>query len=784
GAIVMVEYADRKIDEGLPPREAYIRAAKLMFWPIVSSTATTLVAFLPMLLWPGVPGEFMSYLPIMVIIVLTAALATAMIFLPVTGALVGESAAWLGRRAGYVYLALLAVAAGLAAFAGLTALGLTALATPLGLIAALATAIGFSRRFAALNEHLHEKAELRAAEKAVEAAKLSSAGHFDPDAIRGLTGVYVRTLKPLVSTMLGNIVAIGIVLGLCAGSVYLFTLNNHGVEFFVEEEPDVAVVLISARGNLSAEETRDLVVEVEGRILDVEGIASMLVTSTPLGASGGGGGGGPGEVQDKPADLVGQIQLELANFCCRRRAEEIFDEIRARTADLAGIRVEIRKIEGGPPTGKDIRLEVRGADYDTILRIARQVRAHVDTVDGLVDIEDDTPLPGIEWQVVIDREEAGRFGAAIASVGPMMQLVTNGVLIDRYRPSDSDDEVEIRVRLPEAERSLERLDTLRLTTPEGQVPISNFIERRAEPLVSAITRKDGQYVMTVKANVAEGLLANDMVGELQTWLDAQEWPEGVFFRFRGADEEQQESGAFLAKAMVGSLFMMFIILVTQYNSFYQTAITLLTVILSVFGVLLGMALTGQTFSIIMSGTGVVALAGIVVNNAIVLIDTYNRFREEGLDVIEGVLKTAAQRIRPIMLTTITTIAGLVPMATQINFDFFNRVINVGSITSTWWVQLSTAVISGLAFSTILTLVVVPVLLSVPTVWGPRVSMANGVLKTRIPLYRALADRFREPHRPQEPAGIEPVTAADEAKDTVTPFRAPRPFGDGYQQAAE
>jgi len=289
------------------------------------------------------------------------------------------------------------------------------------------------------------------------------------------------------------------------------------------------------------------------------------------------------------------------------------------------------------------------------------------------------------------------------------------VMIGKYRPNDADDEVEIRVRLPQSERSLDRFDALKLRTENGQVPIANFVTREARPKVSSITRKDGLYAMSVKAGVdqSDGTTVDQKVGELQALIDQQSWPDGIFFRFRGADEEQKESGEFLMRAMLGSLFLMFIILVTQFNSFYQTVITLLTVILAAAGALIGMVVTGQKFSIIMTGTGIIALAGIVVNNAIVLIDTYNRMRADGAEVRDAVLKTAAQRLRPILLTTITTIAGLIPMATQVNFNFFERTISVGGITSVWWVQLSTAVIFGLAFSTILTLILVPVLLTLP-----------------------------------------------------------------------
>ncbi len=650
GAIVVVEYADRKIAEGLPRKEAYIRAAKLMFWPIASSTATTLAAFLPMLLWPGTAGEFMSYLPIMVIVVLTAALVTAMVFLPVAGGLLGRR----GPR---------------------------------------------------------NDAEREAARR------LGAGGGTEPEALGGLTGVYVRVLKRLAGTPLGNVATVVLVIAIGAGVFVAFGQNNAGVEFFVDEEPEMAVVMVSARGNMSSDEALALVKEVEDEILGVSGVAHVVTTAYPSGTAST--GSSLGGVQDKPADAIGEIQVELVDYCCRRGADVIFAEVRERTAPLAGIRTEVREVQGGPPTGKDLQLEMRSADYETLKEVVADVRAYLDTVPGLRDVEDDRPLPGIEWQLSIDREEAGRFGASIDEVGALVQLVTNGIRIADFRPDDADEEVEIRVRLPEDERTLDQFADLRLQTQYGSVPIINFVDITPEPRVSTITRTDGLYAMSARADVieADGYSINAMIPELKAWVEGQDWPAGVTFRFRGANEEQEESGAFLANAMLGSLFLMFIILLTQFNSFYQTVLTLFTVILSVVGVLIGMMVTGQKFSIIMTGTGIIALAGIVVNNAIVLIDTYNRIRADEPDPLRASLKAAGQRLRPILLTTVTTIAGLVPMATQVNLDFFTRTIEVGSITSVWWVPLSTAVISGLAFATILTLVLVPVMLAAPSVWA-------------------------------------------------------------------
>ncbi len=664
GAIVMIEYADRKISEGLPPREAYDRAAKLMLWPIVSSTATTLAAFLPLLLWPGVPGEFMSYLPIMVIIVLTASLLTALIFVPVTGSVLAQAG---GALTGLVR--------------------------------------GKRER--------HQPTET--------AKMLSAQTEIDPQQLPGFMGIYVRFLDRLSRNLTGNLLVIGGVIAVTIGTFSHYAENNNGVEFFVEEEPDLATVFVEARGNLSGREIRELAIEVEQEVLQVAGIDNVVLTATAPGGGRGQGGGmdlaGP---QDNPADMIATMQIELADYSVRRPAVAIFDEIRQRTSNIGGVQVEIRKVEGGPPSGKDVRLQLTSNNYDLLKQQVGRVREFFDTQQDLRDIEDGRPLPGIEWQIDVDREEAGRYNAGIAAIGSMVQLVTNGVLIGKYRPDDAEDELDIVVRLPENERSLDMLSELKLRTPNGQVPIANFIDIKPQPKVTSITRRDGVYAMDIKANLVSdamfdgrAMTQDDKVGQIQTWLDNQEWPENVNFRFRGADEEQKESGAFLTKAAAGALFLMFIILVTQYNSFYQTFLTLGTVILAIVGVLIGMLVTGQKFSIIMTGTGVVALAGIVVNNAIVLIDTYNRLRSEGVDVHDAVLKTSAQRLRPILLTTITTILGLIPMALTINLNYIDRVIAYGSITSIWWVQLSTAVISGLAFSTLLTLVLTPVMLSLP-----------------------------------------------------------------------
>ena len=723
GAIVVSEYADRKMAEGMPPNQAYPRAAKLMFWPVVSSTATTLAAFLPLLLWPGVPGEFMSYLPIMVIIVLSASLLTALVFLPTMGVMVANTGNFLKRHNRILKTAFVALALGIIGTAVTGQLQMAAgVQPPVSVINLIGAAVfaGLGGLLAwRITGRLAKSEDSKPVEENTTAKMLSSKEQLDVRKVPGVIGGYLRILNVASGSLIGNLAVIALVVGIAFTTFTLFGQLSKGVEFFVDEEPDVALVFVSARGNLSGADIRDISIGVEKEVLKVKGVDNLVMTATAPGGGGGGGGVDVSLPQDMPPDMVAIGTIELEDYSARRKAVEIFAEIRERTANIPGIKVELRKLEGGPPTGKDIRLEVKSTDYDTMLEAVTSIRNKFDSLDNLQDIEDGRPLPGIDWKLTVNREEAGRYNASIPAVGAMIQLITNGTLIGDSNPNDSDDQIDIRVRLPESQRSLDKLGELRLRTPNGQVPISNFITMTPEQKVSSITRRDGFYAMDVKANLlasakADGLTPDEKVSEIQNWLDSQDWPENVFLKFRGADEEQKESGEFLMKAAAGALFLMFIILVTQFNSFYQTVLTLMTVILAIVGVLIGMMITGQKFSIIMTGTGVVALAGIVVNNAIVLIDTYNRLRSEGADIHDAVLKTSAQRLRPIMLTTVTTIMGLVPMALTVNLDFISQTITIGSITAIWWVQLSTAIISGLAFSTILTLVLIPVMLSMPS----------------------------------------------------------------------
>ena len=487
------------------------------------------------------------------------------------------------------------------------------------------------------------------------------------------------------------------------GVYYFF---NAGTEFFVDTDPDFANVLVSARGNLSANEKRDLVMSVERVVSTVDGIkwvyASSGGTSQTLNSQGG-----------VPVDNIGKISVELKDYKERRSGKRIFEEIRQKTANLPGVHVEVRMPDNGPPTGKDVMIDVASDDYEALGRTTGMIRRHLDALPELRDVEDTRPLPGIEWDIDIDRELANRFSANAQTIGTAVQLVTDGILVGEYRPDDSTQQVDIRVRYPAPSRGIHALDDVRVATPGGMVPISNFVKLRPAQQVNSIERVDGHRVYHVRANLKPGTLPSAEVAKLKSWLATQTIPNGVRVAFKGADEEQNESGIFLMIAGFMALFLIALVLVAMFNNFYHASIILIAVVLAMVGALMGMLVMGQPFSYIMSGTGMLALAGIVVNHNIVLIDTFRRLREGGMDPIEAVVRSSAQRLRPVFLTTVTAIGGLLPMMIAVEINFWTREVTIGGPNGLIWVPMSIAIVFGLAFSKMITLGLVPALLALP-----------------------------------------------------------------------
>ena len=662
GAIVIVEYADRRMAEGAPRKTAYLEASKRMFWPVITSTATTLAAFVPFLFWQSTPGEFMKFLPITLIFVLLASLVVALVFLPVIGSLLGMPE-WMKRK-------------------------------------------------------------LRVKGKTEGPTKQYEVDEVDPTTLHGPVATYSRFLRALVNRpLLVGAAAIGIA-AVCIGA---FNAAAPETEFFIRADDEQINALVLARGNLSADQHIEIVKEVAARLDGHPAIEHIYIQTGPQLSRG----------REMPSETIGQVGIDLLPYSQRQHSLVVLEELRDLVQDVPGVIVEVRQRETGPPVGKDAQLEISSPDFDAMVVAAKKARQFTETttmiVDGqevpaYMDREDTLPLPGIEWSMEIDRALAGRYGLSVQQAGAMLQFVTNGLLIDKYRPADSDDEVDIRARYPEQYRNIFSLDGVRMQTPQGSVPLSNFVTRVAKPQVDRIVRRDGKRVIDVKANGNTRIAGHEVsqdraIAHMKEWLESGALGNDVTWIMRGADEDTAAAASFFQNAMLAALFMIAMILLLEFNSFYHAVLTLSAVIMSVFGVLLSIALTGQYISIIMTGTGIVALAGIVVNNNIVLIDTYQYLRRKGLAVEDAVVRTAAQRIRPVLLTTGTTILGLLPMVFEINVNFRTGVITHGSTTSDWWVLLSSAVVYGLAFSTILTLILTPVMLAAPSVLRARAPSA-------------------------------------------------------------
>ncbi|MEM7733043.1 MAG: efflux RND transporter permease subunit [Pseudomonadota bacterium] len=799
GAIVVVEYADKKIAEGEGAMRAYVSAAKRMFWPVVSSTATTLCAFLPMLFWPGVPGQFMKMLPFTLIFVLSASLLVALVYLPVMGGVTGRLERWLGDR-------ITGLASGYWVWhLGAFVLGALALAVGGALVPALLGAV--SGRFGAMDgvDILGSVIPTLITVFAmilvtIALAALALAGTIT--ALVALMAVFKRVgllfggLKKRMlperpakvqtghqRTLFGRFIhfiaanPIAPVLSICAVFVFVGTVamyfanNNRGVEFFVDSEPENALAYVLGRGNLSIEQKDDLVRQVEDVVRAHPNVQSVFAFAGEGGLNNNTGG------LDPPIDTIGQVQFELINWEDRPQQLETWftiplidyevqrsvtatqaegrrtiDELTAAAALIPGVRVEVVAVDQGPAAAKPVHLRLTSNDPDALYAFTEETRAKFDETPGMIKIQDTLPLPVIDWEVDVDVAAAGRFGADTNTVGAMVQLVTRGILLSFMRVPTSEEEIEIRVRLPEKDRLLSTLDTLKVRTDMGLVPLSNFVTVMPVRGRDQIDRVNQMRYFDIKAAVASGLTRtvvaddgtqaevtinpNERIAFLTEWLESGVLPNSVNYEWTGDAEDQEESGAFLSKAFAGALGLMFIILLAQFNSVYNAVLVLLAVILSTTGVLVGMLVMQQPFSIIMTGTGIVALAGIVVNNNIVLIDTYQEYSRY-MPRIEAITRTAEARIRPVLLTTSTTMAGLAPMMCGLSLNFADGGYTVDSPTALWWKQLATAVVFGLGVATALTLVFTPSMLAM-RIWATTYVLWMAKLFERMSLGRTSA----------------------------------------------
>lgn len=624
GALVVVEYADRKISEGSDRFHAYAEAAKKMSWPVICSTLTTLVVFATLLFWPDTVGDFMWYIPITVITTLVSALVVALIVLPVLGSLLDKS-----------------------------------------------------KQKSLLSVLSMEQLRWNKINKTLTSQYLF---------------LLVRAVRYPWATL-----ALSFVSFICM--IVLYNFFGKGVEFFPSIEPKRAVVYLRSAGNFSLQERDQLTRRVEEVILpmgEIQSLATKVVTQ----ATG----------ENEPDDLIASIALEFVPWSQRRSAEQIKTEIREKTQNIPGLILEIAEEKAGPQSEADIMIEIGSASYQQAMAATAKITDMIRTqYADITDLRDSRPAEGIEWQIKVDRQEAARYGLDTTQTGNMLQMITEGMKVGEYLPKNAEEEIDIRMRFPVHDRNLEQIDHLKITVQDQSIPISNYITKEAKPRSGQLVRVNGQFVYEIQMNLAPGTRIDQRLQDLEQLLN-EELPEGVSYRFRGDKESQDEAFLFLIKAFGTAIFLMIVILVTQYNSFYQALLTLTAVIFSTMGVLAGLMLRGEAFGIVMSGVGVIALAGIVVNNNIILIDQFNDLCRQGMHIYEAILRTGQTRLRPVVLTSITTIFGLLPMVFQLNIDFFSGNITIGAPSTQWWVQLSTAIAGGLAFATVFTLFLTPALL--------------------------------------------------------------------------
>ncbi|RZO31993.1 MAG: efflux RND transporter permease subunit [Rhodospirillaceae bacterium] len=739
GAVVVSEYADRRLSEGASMVEAYGEAAKRMAWPIIASTSTTLIVFAPLLFFPGFTGQFMKYLPITLLVTLSGSLLMALFFVPTLGANF--------NRFFSVVFFIFGLAAGLFFFVGgmtgqlvdnIPSLQDSPLKTPIGIVAGLLLGpAAFSIIFFGIRTIffmlIGNPRQTRTAEEA-----------SDPYQAKGLAGLYVAALRqllkaPIMVAVLGLLVLVF--------SFVFYASRNIPTEFFPATEPDSANIFIKARGNLSIDEKDALVRDVEAVIYDLS-VANQEFSAVSVRSQSG---GQTNTAVPESEDTIGSVQLTFVDYFNRSRpVAETLQEIRERTDHFAGVQVEILAIAGGPPSGKAVQLRLRSENAALLIAELGRVRSIMEDNPDLVDIEDGLPLPGTKISLDLKEADAQRLGVTAFQISQYIQMTNDGYIVDNIRLDGSNEETDIVFRFPPEFRSIDQLGRIRINTQGGSVPISNLVDFKIDERTSLITRIDERRAYTMSANVAaaasgaEQKADSTVIAELTEALEAADIDPDVSWEFVGDNQEQQEAFSFLGFAFAIAMVGMFTVLITQFNSFYRALLILTAVAMSIPGVMFGLILTNSGFGVF-TFIGVVSLAGVVVNNNIVLVDTFANLERENRprsndDYARLVMLTGAQRLRPVLITTVTTILGLLPLAMGIGVDFQNFVITgvdlsplaslplVGDFfaslnaregvvsqvaaSAQWWTGMSQAIAFGLAFSTMVSLFFTPCMLMI------------------------------------------------------------------------
>jgi len=698
-SIVVVENIYRYMEEGYSRFESAKKGTGEVAGPIISGTTTTLAAFFPLLFWPGIVGEFMGYLPLTLIITLGSSLFVALVINPVLCALfmrldTGENTARprMTRRGRF---ALGVVAAGILAIALFTNFLTWIMLLATGML------LWLSHKFIL---------------KPVSA-------WWQESGINWALNRYESRLRWALRNP-GTIMSISG--GVLLLSFIVFGVFNAGVEFFPEDiPPRDAYVQVEAPVGTNVEFTKTIVdalsTEVPGipQYSDVENVLTTSGSAISTGLEGG-----------RTSSHRGTVVVNFVDYNQRKGSTiEAIEYMRSNFSEgVAGAAITVEEPQMGPPTGKPINLELSGRDMDALRRLsdkAIRILENNPVYEKLEGLESDLPEARPEVRIQVDREKAALYGLSTRAVGNTIRQAVNGVEASQYRAGK--DEYEITVRLSEEFRNnLTALQDLTIMGEEGrQIPLSSVAEWKAVEGYGGINHIQSERVITVSADVRGGYQSFAVLKEVQNTLDSylSELPQGYSARWTGEQEEQQKAQDFLSNAFMIAVFLIFFILISEFNSLSKPVIVLTSVFMSISGVLYGLVVFRMPFGIIMTGVGVISLAGVVVNNAIVMIDYINILRtRDNMSLFEALVEGGKVRFRPVILTAVTTSLGLIPLALGVNLDFLvligepaeffshlGEYVYMGGEQAAWWSPMAIAVIVGLLFATFLTLVVVPVL---------------------------------------------------------------------------
>ncbi len=633
-AIVIVENIHRHIEEGKDRVEAAKIAAAEVGWPIIASTITTLCAFGPMLFWPDIMGEFMSYLPKTLIIVLTSSLFVALVFNPVIATVAMRSAPKPRKKD---------------------------------------------------REHTM------------------------------LVLWYRKVLQLALRSWMSKLAVVAIAVTMLIGTIGAYIASDPEVELFPETDPNRTFVQVEAPQGTNLDTTNGFALEVESIIKDEN---DLKYVTAEVGVSSDFGEGGDSRKATVSVEFVERDERTESSAI-------VVNRIREMLRNITGADIRVEKERMGPPVGAPVEIEFIGSDVDILSEIVEEAKDLISGVPGLVDVEDDLSRAKPEIAFHIDREKATLLGLSTIEISNTIKAAVNGWKIGDYR--EGEDEFDIIARLPEKNRrTIAQIENLLIPTASGNpVPLSSVATLEMRTGYGSIRHLDQKRLIRITGNTAERS-SIEVLKDVQTNMDRLELPAGYSINYAGDQEEQQRSSQFLIRAFLIAVFLIFLVLLTQFNSLSQSLIVISSVILSLMGVFIGLMVTGMPFGIIMTGIGVISLAGVVVNNAIVLIDYINLLRKEGMELYDALITAGTVRFRPVMLTAITTILGLAPMAIGISFDFRSLSLQVGGESAQWWGPMAVAVIFGLAVATLLTLIVVPVLYSITETFSFR-GMVKGII---------------------------------------------------------